>query len=51
MVKVAPADEFGDAKRATARYFFARILPRCHGLELSICSDGDAVMALPGELF
>ena len=51
MVAVAPHDEFGDAKRATSQFFFARLLPRAEGLERSICSSGDAVMALTGELF
>ncbi len=51
MVSVAPADDFGEAKRATARFFFARLLPRTDGLERSICSSGDAVMALRGESF
>lgn len=51
MVPVAPADEFGDAKRATAQFYFARLLPRAEGLERSICSSGDAVMAMTGDLF
>ena len=51
MVAVAPNDEFGDAKRATARFFFARLLPRTQGLEASICSSGSAVMELPEALF
>ncbi len=51
MVKAAPADEFGDAKRATAQFFFARLLPKAKGLEASICSDADAVMAMPEALF
>jgi len=51
MVKAAPADEFGDAKRATASFFFTRLLPRSIGLEHSICNSSDAVMALPEALF
>jgi len=51
MVAVAPQDEFGQAKRATAQFFFARLLPKAEGLERSICSAGDAVMALSGDLF
>ena len=51
MVAVAPADDFGDAKRATAKFFFARLLPKTIGLEASICRSSDAVMALPADLF
>jgi len=51
MVAVAPPGEFGDAKRATANFYFERLLPKARGLEASICSTGDAVMALPEALF
>jgi 3-(methylsulfanyl)propanoyl-CoA dehydrogenase len=51
MVAVAPDDDFGDAKRATAQFFFARLLPKTLGLEASICSSGDAVMALKADQF
>ncbi len=44
MAQHAPADEFGDAKRATARYFFARVLPMCAGLEQAIGASSDVVM-------
>ena len=51
MVKEAPNDEFGDAKRATARFYFARLLPVCEALEASIGAGGDAVTAMPQHLF
>jgi len=51
MVAAAPADDFGDAKRITARFYFQRLLPRTQGLEASICSSGDAVMEMPADLF
>lgn len=51
MVAAAPSDDFGDAKRMTAQFFFARLLPRTQGLEASICSSADAVMAMPADLF
>jgi alkylation response protein AidB-like acyl-CoA dehydrogenase len=51
MAGVAPADDFGDAKRTTAQFFFNRILPTSVGLEQSIMGASDAVMALPREQF
>lgn len=51
MAEVAPADDFGDAKRTTAQFFFNRILPTSVGLEHSILSASDAVMAMPPEQF
>jgi hypothetical protein len=36
MAAIAPADEFGQAKRATAAFYFARLLPRRLALETSI---------------
>jgi alkylation response protein AidB-like acyl-CoA dehydrogenase len=44
MVAAAPQDAFGTAKRATASFFFARILPRSSALEASISAPSDAVM-------
>jgi hypothetical protein len=51
MASCAPQNEFGDAKRATARYFFARLLPQTLGLEQSIEAESTAVMAMPEALF
>ncbi len=51
MAQHAPADEFGDAKRATARYFFARVLPVCAGLEQAIAAPSEVVMELAEAQF
>ncbi len=51
MASCAPQNEFGDAKRATARYFFARLLPQTLGLEQSIKAESAAVMEMPETLF
>ena len=51
MASCAPDDEFGAAKRATARYFYARLLPQTLGLEQSISAEADAVMSLPASAF
>ena len=48
-----PADEaaFAQAKRATAAFYCAHILPRCGGLRDAVLSGADSVMALPVEAF
>lgn len=51
MASCAPNDDFGAAKRATARYFYARLLPQTLGLERSIKAEADAVMSLPAASF
>jgi alkylation response protein AidB-like acyl-CoA dehydrogenase len=51
MADAAPTDEFGEAKRQTARFYFDRLLPRTLGLEQSILADADAVMAMPADAF
>ncbi len=51
MADAAPADEYGENKRHTARFFFARLLPRHLSLAASIEADADAVMALPASAF
>ena len=51
MASCAPNDGFGAAKRATARYFYARLLPQTLGLEHSIKAEADAVMSLPASSF
>jgi hypothetical protein len=40
--------EFYDAKLATARFFYAKILPQTTGLLASITNGSDAVMAEAG---
>ena len=51
MASCAPEDDFGVAKRATARYFYDRLLPKTLGLERSIEAEADAVMEMPQALF
>jgi alkylation response protein AidB-like acyl-CoA dehydrogenase len=51
MADAAPDDEFGEAKRQTARFYFARLLPRTLGLEQCILADADAVMSMPAAAF
>ena len=51
MAAVAPADDFGAAKIATADYFFQRILPKTEGLAAAIEADSDVVMKLPEAAF
>ncbi len=51
MSQAAPADDFGAAKRATAEFFFARLLPKTVGLEESINASSNSLMALADELF
>ena len=51
MSQCAGADDFGEAKKQTARFFFARLLPRTVGLEESILADSDVLMDMPEALF
>lgn len=51
MATLAPADDFGTVKRETARFYFARLLPRTLGLERSIMADASVVMDMPEALF
>ena len=51
MATIAPQDDFGEAKRATARFFFDRLLPKTEGLEASIAADSAAVMDMLDERF
>jgi len=51
MAAVAADDDFGVAKRQTARYFFTRLLPKTLALESSIGANAEAVMALSAEAF
>jgi hypothetical protein len=51
MASCAPQNEFGAAKRATAAYFFARLLPQTLGLEQSIQAESSVVMAMPEASF
>ena len=51
MASVAPADAFGEAKRHTAAFFFARLLPRALALAATIDSDSSTVTGMPAESF
>jgi 3-(methylsulfanyl)propanoyl-CoA dehydrogenase len=51
MVEVAPADEFGAAKRHTAAFFFARLAPRAVALEAAIGGASSVVMEMPADSF
>ncbi|MDA1073679.1 MAG: acyl-CoA dehydrogenase family protein [Proteobacteria bacterium] len=51
MAGAAPDDEFGNAKRKTARFFFSRILPGAVALELGAGADSDVVMQMTEEEF
>ncbi len=51
MVEVADDDAFGQSKRQTADFFFARLLPKTLSLEQSIYADSSAVMAMHDAAF
>jgi alkylation response protein AidB-like acyl-CoA dehydrogenase len=51
MAHQAGDDDFGLAKKQTARFFFARLLPRTLGLEQSILASSDVLMDMPEALF
>ncbi|PJK00861.1 acyl-CoA dehydrogenase [Lysobacteraceae bacterium NML91-0213] len=47
----AQPDAFKTAKRATARFYFARILPRTRAHRAAIEAGADTLMALPDQAF
>ncbi len=51
MAETAPADEFGDAKRRCAEFYFARILPRTLALEQTVLANSASVMAMDQGAF
>ncbi len=51
MAAAAPDDGFGTAKRQTAGFFFARLLPRAVALEQSALAASSAVMGLDADAF
>ena len=51
MAHIAPDDDFGRAKKLTAEFFFARILPKAVGLEQGIASDNGALMTFIDDSF
>ena len=44
-------DDFGIAKKQTAEFYFARLLPRTEGLAASVRSSGSDVMAMADDAF
>jgi hypothetical protein len=51
MAGIAPDDAYGAAKRHTAAFFFARVLPRTLALQASIEAGSATVMAMPADSF
>ena len=51
MATVAPRDAWGDAKRHTAAFFYARLLPRGMALAAAIGSDSATVTSMPADSF
>ena len=51
MARAAGDDEFGRAKRQTAKFFYARLLPRTLALEASVLADSETVMGMAESAF
>ena len=51
MAEVSGDDEFGRAKRRTADFFYARLLPKTLGLEASVLADTDSLMGFEEAAF
>ena len=51
MAGVSGDDEFGRAKRRTADFFYARLLPKTLGLEASVLADTDSLMGFEEAAF
>jgi hypothetical protein len=51
MATIAPANEFGAAKRHTATFYFARLLPRAAALAAAIDSGSAPIMGMPATSF
>ena len=51
MAGAAGDDDFGEAKRASADFYFERILPKTIGLAVSVETGSNSVMAMPEESF
>ncbi|PJJ97843.1 acyl-CoA dehydrogenase [Lysobacteraceae bacterium NML75-0749] len=49
--KSSQSDAFKQGKRETARFYYARILPRIHGHVAALGSGADILMRLPAEHF
>ena len=44
-------DQFGRAKRQTANFFYARLLPKTLALKASVMADSEVVMGMDGSAF
>ena len=51
MARAAGDDDFGRAKRRTADFYYARLLPKTLALEASVLADSDAVMGIAESAF
>lgn len=51
MAAAAGEDEFGSAKRQTAAFYVARLLPRTVALEASVLAGSACVMGMPDSAF
>ena len=51
MAAIAPDNNFGRAKKVTARFFFDRLLPKAEGLEAGMVADSAAVMSMLDDSF
>ncbi len=51
MAAAAGNDGFGQAKRHTADFYFARLLPKTLALEASVLADSDTVMGIEDSAF
>ena len=51
MAETAPEDQFGDAKRRCAEFYFVRILPRTLALEQTVMAHSSSVMAMDESAF
>ncbi|PJK08847.1 acyl-CoA dehydrogenase [Lysobacteraceae bacterium NML120232] len=49
--KSTHSDTFKQGKRETARFYYARILPRLHSHAAALASGADTLMRLPAEAF
>ncbi len=47
--RAAGNDDFGNAKRATVRFYLGQIVPEAHGLRAAATADADVLYAIPAE--
>ena len=49
--RAAPDDDFGRAKRVTARFYLDQIVPEALGLRAAATASADVLYALPATAF